>query len=361
MGSLSNTQAVPLVCKAAVVVNKGPKYELQLRTDYPVPVPAAGELLLRLNCCGLCMSDHHFMLGDWDFEMPCDCAGHEGAGFVAALGPEVNAEEWKVGDRAGIKPMYDTCHACEYCRNGMETYCDKVITTGAMKNGTYCEYVISPARYTTRIPNNVADEVAAPTMCSGATIYAALKASKARAGQWVVVPGAGGGVGHQALGYGRALGLRLIAVDTGVEKEEMCLELGAEAFIDFKKCADVEAEVKRLTGGGAHAVIVTGGTAAAYKSATMLLRKGGVQVCVGLPPVGAAIAGADPLHIIMNKITILGSLVGSKSDVDESLDFIARGLVKPRITVLPFEKFSEGLKMLVEGRAAGRVVIDYNL
>lgn len=143
-------------------------------------------------------------------------------------------------------------------------------------------------------------------MCSGSTIYTALKNSKARAGQWVVIPGAGGGVGHQGLIFGKALGLRMLAVDTGDDKRKMCLELGAEAFVDFKTSENVSAEVHKITGGGGHAVIVTGGTAGAYASAPGLVRKNGVIVAIGLPKAGTAVAGTDPLHLIFNKLTIIG-------------------------------------------------------
>lgn len=114
---------------------------------------------------------------------------------------------------------------------------------------------------------------------------------------WVVIPGAGGGVGHQGVIYGKLMGFRMIGIDTGADKESLVLGLGAEAFIDFKTCTDVAAEVHRITGGGAHAVVVTGGTASAYASAPALLRVKGVQVCVGLPTAGTAIAGGDPLFV----------------------------------------------------------------
>ncbi|KAL8278865.1 hypothetical protein RQP46_008736 [Phenoliferia psychrophenolica] len=312
---MSTAIVIPKVCKAAVVRNPGPDYTLETIEDCPVPVPGPGQLLLRLNVTGLCS-----------------------AGAVVALGPGVDPEVWKIGDRAGIKPFWDVCH-----------------------DGSYCEYIVSPARYTSRIPDGLADEIAGPIMCSGSTMYAALRASKAQAGEWVVIPGGGGGVGHMGTQYGKALGLRILAIDTSDEKREMCLSLGAEAFIDFKTCPDVAEEVKRITGGGAHGVIVTGGTASAYASAPYFLRKGGVQVCVGLPPVGTAMAGMDPFFLIFLKLTITGSLVAGQQHVKEALDLAARGFIKPKITVLPFKKFPEGMKMLVKSEVAGRIVINYNL
>lgn len=93
-------------------------------------------------------------------------------------------------------------------------------------------------------------------------MYAALLRSEARIGQWVAIPGGGGGVGSIGLQLGKAMGLRMIAIDTGDEKKQLCLNNGAEAFIDFRTTKDVVEEVNAITNGGAHAVIVTGSTAA---------------------------------------------------------------------------------------------------
>ncbi|KAK4053173.1 hypothetical protein OIV83_001908 [Microbotryomycetes sp. JL201] len=339
MPAETNGHSIPSVGLAACVKDPGPNYSLDLRKDYPVPEPGRGQLLLKLNMTGLCMSDHHGMLGDFGLPMT----------FVK-IGEGV--EGWNVGDRGGIKPIY--------CREGLETHCDKGKPAGVVVDGTYCQYTLSPARYTTRIPEGVPDELAAPTMCSGVTIYTAIKNSKVRAGQWLVIPGAGGGVGHQGIQYGKAMGIRVIAVDTGADKEQMCLELGAEKFIDFKTSPDVVKEVFAVTGVGAHAVIVTGGTASAYKTGPAFLRKGGVMVGIGLPTAGTAVAGTDPLHLIFHKLTIVGSLTGNMKDTDEALDFVARGLIKPVVQVLPFEQFKEGMSKLATSQVAGRVVIDYN-
>lgn len=126
-------------------------------------------------------------------------------------------------------------------------------------------------------------------------------------------------------------------------------------------CKDVPAEVKRITGEGCQGVVVTGGTAAAYSSAPALLRKCGVQVCVGLPAAGTAMAGADPVLLCFYKLSILGSLVGGQEDVDEALDFAARGLIKPKITILPFAQLPEGVARLAKSQVAGRLVVDFNL
>jgi D-arabinose 1-dehydrogenase-like Zn-dependent alcohol dehydrogenase len=124
--------------------------------------------------------------------------------------------------------------------------------------GSYKQYVKSPERYTTIIPEGVSDYVAGPIMCSASTIYTSLKTASLRPGQWAVFPGGGGGVGIQGVQLAEAMGLRPIVVDTGEDKEKLAKGLGAEHFVDFKKVEDVAAEIIKITDGvGAHGVFVT--------------------------------------------------------------------------------------------------------
>ncbi|GAA6026874.1 hypothetical protein JCM8097_005925 [Rhodosporidiobolus ruineniae] len=354
----ASASPVPQFCKAAVCKNPGKSFTLELVEDYPVPTPGPGQLLLKLNCTGICHSDVGIMRCDIGLNMICNCAGHEGAGVVAAVGEGV--DNWKVGDRAGIKPLWDVCHECMHCRGGDEGLCPKLVPTGGVVDGSYAEYVISPARYTTRIPDSVPDKYAAPAMCSGTTMYTAIKRSGIRSGQWLVIPGGGGGVGHWGIPFAKAQGMRVVVVDTGADKRELCTRLGAEAFVDFKEVENTADEVVKVTGGGAHVVIVVGGTATAYKTAPDFLRPGGTQICIGLPTAGTAIAGADPVAMIFKKLTIKGSLTGNQVDADEALDFVARGLVTPQVTVRPFREFLQAFEDFRAAKVAGRLVIDFN-
>lgn len=154
--------------------------------------------------------------------------------------------------------------------------------------------------------------------------------SAVKPGQWIVVLGAGGGLGHLAIQYARAMGMRVIAVDGGEAKQKLCLELGAEQFIDIQKTNDVKGEVKKTTTYGAHGVVVTAANRIAYESAPFLLRPRGTMVAVGLPKDKLAIVGAAPMLIVMMQLNIVGSVVGSSMEIDEALDFTARGLVRVR-------------------------------
>lgn len=124
-------------------------------------------------------------------------------------------------------------------------------------SGSYKQYITSPERYTTLIPDGVSDYLAGPIMCSASTAYTSIKTSGLRPGQFAIFPGGGGGVGIQAVQLAVAMGIRAIVVDTGDERRQMCKKYGAEAFVDFMETKDTVAEVVKMTEGGAHGVFVT--------------------------------------------------------------------------------------------------------
>lgn len=230
-------------------------------------------------------SDIHYMLHDLPIPpmstFGVRSPGHEGAGVVVKIGS--NVTNWKVGDRAGIKPAYDACFNCELCWTGKETYCDESPQIGLQFPGSYQQYLLSPARYTQRIPDGVDDFAAGPIMCSGSTIYCSLKESGLKPGDWAVFPGAGGGVGHMGVQLAKAMGMRVVGVDGGDEKKALCMKLGCEAFVDFTKVKDVAEEVVKICDGkGAHGIFVTATSGSAYASAPMMARIGGKIMCIGL-------------------------------------------------------------------------------
>jgi len=353
---------IPKKCKAGVVVNEGPDFRVEVQM-VDVPEPKDNEVLIRLNATGLCMSDVHFMMNDWAVppmsQFGTRCAGHEGAGVVVKLGKNVTG--WKVGDRAGVKPLWDVCHNCEECWNGRENYCQKGVYTGLVATGTYQQYITSPAMYTSRIPDGVSDEVAGPIMCSASTMHRALVDSGLKPGQWVVFPGGGGGVGIQGVQLAKAMGMRPIVVDSGPAKKDLSTKMGAEAFIDFKEHKDVGAAVKEVADGiGAHGVLVT--AYQSYKDAFSFIgdRIGGRIMCIALPPAGQVVLGTDPNLYVFKNIHIIGTLVGTMQDTAAALDYAKRGMLKQICEVRPMSQMPESVQQLRRGEIAGRVVIDFN-
>ncbi|KAK0108606.1 hypothetical protein ONS95_003402 [Cadophora gregata] len=353
---------IPKTCKAGVCVNEGPDFRVEIQ-DVPVPEPGPNDLLLRLNATGLCMSDVHFMLHDWNVPamstFGVKCAGHEGAGVVVKVGS--NVRNWKVGDRAGIKPLLDVCGMCECCWEGRENYCQGGVYTGLAATGSYQQYVVSPAKYTSPIPDGVSDYIAGPIMCSASTMHRALIDSGLKVGQWVVFPGGGGGVGIQGVQLAKAMGMRPIVIDTGAQKKNLSIEMGAEEFVDFKDVEDVAAEVKRVAGGvGAHGVIVTAYQAYANAISYIADRVGGVIVCVALPPKDTVTIGGDPSHFAFRNLKVIGSLVGTMQDTAKALEYAQRGLLKQICEVRGLSQMPESVQQLRRGEVAGRIVIDFN-
>ncbi|CAG8162066.1 unnamed protein product [Penicillium salamii] len=387
---MSDQFEIPTHCKAGVVVNEGPNFHLEVQM---VPVPEPGkkassdhgsfmlylgisgletnlsihagpdDILIRLNYTGICSSDIHMMQGDLGLPpmstFGVRSPGHEGAGVVVKLGS--NVKNFQLGDRAGIKPIMNTCGSCVHCWDDKETYCKGAIHAGLMVAGTYQQYLVSPARYASPIPNGVPDEVAAPIMCSASTIYRSLVESSIRSGAWVVFPGGGGGVGIQGVQLAKAVGMRPIVVDTGEAKRKLALEMGAEAFIDFKEVTDASKAVIDIADGvGAHGVFVT--APAAYKTAISFVggRIGSVIMCIGLPAAGSTVLGTDPCEYIFKNLTIKGTLVGSRKDTAMALDFARRGMLRQICEVYPVNRMPEAVDKLRRGEVAGRLVINFN-
>ncbi|KAF1351818.1 alcohol dehydrogenase [Delphinella strobiligena] len=361
-GNGNNSASIPTTQNAAVRVGSGDSATAPVKS-VPVEQPGSGQILVKINWSGLCASDKSLLHDEWSSfgiamaEATKGIVGHEGAGVVVAVGSDVQ-NLWKVGDRAGIKWVASICGICEMCTNGKdELHCSKQVNSGFTAAGTFQEYCLTDGKYATRIPEGVTDEEAGPIMCGGVTAYTACKRSAVRPGQWIVLPGAGGGLGHFAVQYAKVMGMRVIAIDGGKEKEELCRRLGAEEFIDFTTCKDVIAEVMRITIYGAHGVLVTAASKEGYASAPMMLRPGGTMVAVGLPTSPNILAGAPPIVLCMRKLNIVGSVVGTLKDVEEALAFTARGLVHPILTKGTLHDVDQFCQLLKAGKLSGRAVV----
>lgn len=358
----TTSPSIPSHCKAGVVLNEGPDFHVQVE-DVPVPTPGDNDVLIKLNVTGLCSSDLHLMAGDLGTPpmsaFGVRSPGHEGAGVVVQVG--ANVTNFRVGDRAGVKPVTDTCNACELCWDDKETYCKDIVLTGLAATGSYQQYVVSPARYTQPIPDGIPDELAAPIMCSASTIYRSLRESGLKSGDWAVFPGGGGGVGIQGVQLARAMGMRPVVVDTGDAKRALALDKGAEAFVDFRETKDVaQAVIDAADGIGAHGVFVT--APQAYTSAISYVgnRVGAVVMCIGLAPAGTIVLGDDPNTFIFKNLTVKGTLVASRRDVAETLDYARRGVLKPVCEVYPISRMPEAIGRLKKGDVPGRIVVNFN-
>ena len=235
---------------------------------------------------------------------------------------------------------------------GGETRCLEQLNSGRKIDGTFAEFALVPFRYLITIPEGPEDEELAPILCGGVTIYKGLKICGATPGQWVVISGAGGGVGALGIQYSKAMGYRTIAIDAGKEKEEYCLGLGAEVYIDLTTIPEVGSQVCEVTGGrgtGAAAVLVTAGSGQAYQDALKMLGPFGTLVCIGIPP-PSQLVNFHPLQFIDLGIRIIGSAVGTRIEIREAISFVERGLVKPTIQMTTLEQLSEVGEQIAQGK-----------
>ncbi|KAI0642618.1 GroES-like protein [Trametes meyenii] len=350
---------IPKTQKAAIV--EATDAPLKLVDNHPVKQPedlAPGECLVELDCSGVCHTDLHARKGDWPIpaKLPL-IGGHEGVGRIVAIGQHTQNSPVKVGDRVGIKWLAYSCLDCEPCRKGLEQSCLKGQYSGFTVDGTFSQYVVSWVTHVTPIPDNLSSAEAASILCAGITVYRAIKYSKATIGDWIVLPGAGGGLGHLAVQYAVAMGLRVVAVDTGAEKKELVTKLGAEKWVDFRETKDLVKDIVEATDGyGAHAAVVTAANGQAYAQAVDYLRMGGTLMVVGLP--ARANLSADIFFTVVKSINIIGSYVGNRQDAREALEIAARGKVKCFYQLKSLAALSDTYEALAEGKIVGRIVLD---
>lgn len=334
--------------KAAVVRTFGQPLTIE---ELDVPRPAAGEVLIKIQACGVCHTDLHAAEGDWPVKPnPPFIPGHEGVGFVAAAGAGVT--HVKEGDRVGIPWLYSACGHCEHCLGGWETLCEAQQNAGYSVNGSFAEYALGNAGYLGHLPRNIGFAEIAPVLCAGVTVYKGLKVTDTQPGDWVVISGIGG-LGHMAVQYAKAMGLNVAAVDIDDAKLKLAERLGATVTVNALS-ADPAAFLKKEIG-GAHGALITAVSPKAFEQALGMVRRGGTVSLVGLPP------GEFPLDIfgmVLNGITVRGSIVGTRLDLQESLAFAEQSKVAATVASDRLENINDIFARMHAGTIEGRVVLD---
>lgn len=339
---------MPKTMKAAVVRQFGKPLTID---EVPIPEPGPGEIQVKIQASGVCHTDLHAAEGDWPVKpSPPFIPGHEGVGFVSAVGQGVR--HVKEGDRVGVPWLYTACRHCRHCLGGWETLCTSQKNTGYSVNGGFAEYVIADPEYVGHLPANVPFPEIAPVLCAGVTVYKGLKVTDTKPGDWVVISGVGG-LGHMAVQYARAMGLNVAAVDIDDAKLELARRLGATLTVNARD-EDPAAIITREIG-GAQGVLVTAVSPKAFEQAIGMVARGGTVSLNGLPP------GTFPLDIfgmVLNGITVRGSIVGTRLDLQESLDFAAAGQVKATIATAPLDDINDVFDRMRNGQIEGRIVLD---
>jgi propanol-preferring alcohol dehydrogenase len=336
--------------KAAVVREFGKPLTID---EVPVPEAGDGMIQVKVVASGVCHTDLHAAEGDWPVKpTPPFIPGHEGVGFVSGVGRSV--KHVKEGDRVGVPWLYTACGHCKHCLGGWETLCTSQQNTGYSVNGGFAEYVVADPNYVGHLPKDIDFAEIAPVLCAGVTVYKGLKVTDTKPGDWVVISGIGG-LGHMAVQYARAMGLNVAAVDIDDEKLAFARKLGATLTVNAATESDPAAYIKRETDGGAQGVLVTAVSPKAFEQAIGMTARGGTVSLNGLPP------GSFPLDIfgmVLDGITVRGSIVGTRLDLQESLDFAARGQVKATIHKAKLEDVNDIFARMHKGQIEGRMVME---
>lgn len=371
---------IPPTQTAVVVKHAGKDWVVEVDHSFPVPKLEAGQALVRLSYTGVCHSDLSGINGGWDRKIVCDVPGHEGVGRIIAYHADADRSSVPaLGTRVGVPLIRRPCTTCDVCRlpDG-EVMCPNTGFHGLHCDGTYQQYIAVYTSYLVPLPESASassstntattttasepvaveeDALLAPVLCGGVTAYKALKKSGAKSGDWVVVAGAGGGLGSFAVQYAVAMGMRVIGIDAGEEKRQATLRLGATAFVDYRVEKDVTSKVLEVTGGsGAKAVLVLAPVEATYNESLRYVAYQGCIVCVGIPHEDVRMA-VPPGLLMHRDIAIRGSMVGTRDDIAEALDYVVRGAVKPDVVVHPIGDIVDIYKRMERNEVIGRAVL----
>lgn len=333
--------------KAAVVHAFGQPLQIE---EVPVPPVPPGQILVKVVASGVCHTDLHAADGDWPVKPSLPfIPGHEGVGHVAKVGAGVTYV--KEGDRVGVPWLHTACGHCEFCITGWETLCDHQQMTGYTVNGGYAEYVLADPSYVGKLPDTLDFAPAAPVLCAGVTVYKGLKMLECKAGDWVVISGIGG-LGHMAVQYAKAMGFHVIGVDIADDKLALAKTLGADVVINALTEDPIQLVQQQLR--GAHGVLVTAVSRAAFAQAVGMLHKRGTMALVGLPPGNFELPIFD---VVLNAKTVRGSIVGTRKDLQEALDFAGEGKVTTHYSTDRLENINAIFNTMKKGAIDGRIVM----
>lgn len=328
----------------AIQITK-PQGPLEL-VERPIPIPAAGQVRIKVQACGICHSDSIIKEGLMGVQFP-RVPGHEVAGTIDAVGTGV--KRFAVGQKVGVGWHGGYCGDCDNCRRGDFFACVTGQVTGLTFDGGYADYMLAPASAVARMPDDLSAVEAAPLMCAGITTFNALRNCGARPGDVVAILGLGG-LGHLGVQYAAKMGFHTIGIARGKDKEPLAKELGAAVYID-SQAEDPAKALQKL--GGAAAIIATV-TAADAMSAT----QGGLAVNGSLLVVGAtASLKADAMSLLLGRRSIKGWNSGTSIDSEDTLNFSSRTNIRSMNEIFPLEKAPEAYDRMISGKARFRVVL----
>jgi alcohol dehydrogenase, propanol-preferring len=323
--------------------------------DVPMPQIGPDEVLVHTRACGICGTDLHIRDG-WGYtpKLPF-VMGHEPAGLVVEVGPNVSG--FKTGDHV-VPNIFFSCGHCFYCRTNRETQCTSLDgILGVLKYpGGYGEYFKIPGRQLFHLPAHVPFTEGSIIADAVVTSVHAVKRGRVRQGETVMVIGVGG-CSAAAIQICKAYGANVVCVVRSSQKEKRAKELGADKVLNSRE-VDVPIAVKDLTSGfGVECVIDGVGNEETLKEGVNSLCHGGRLVILGYTQERYPL---DPRQVAVHELEVIGTRSGGRQDTVESIQFVADKRWKPIVTdIFPIEKVEEAHQLMREAKALGRIVLTH--
>lgn len=335
--------------KAAVLKNFGKPLVIEER---PIPEPGPGEVLVKVMASGLCVSDIHIQDGIIGTVRLPYTPGHELAGIIAEVGPGVTRV--KTGDH--VTAAIDIiCGHCRYCRTGRTNLCTSLVRIGFERDGSHEEYCVIPEDNAFKVADWIPFEQVTGFPDAVGCMYNAIKnRAKVKPGDRVLILGTGG-LGMNAIQLAKVFGAEVYATSRQPEKLRISLEMGADAAINTRE-KDLYEEIVRLTGGGMCDVVIDNiGIKGSINDALKLVCPGGKVIVTGY---NDPYFEADYQDVMKFEKEIIGMRGMTRQDLAEVIRLVETKKVVPYVyKTIPFEKINEGMQMLRDGSAKGRVVL----
>lgn len=318
--------------------------------------PTPHDVEIDILYCGVCHSDLHTARNEWhSTTYPC-VPGHEIVGRIVRVGDHVS--KFKVGDLAAVGCMVDSCRQCDYCKEGLEQYCEEGNTgtynspdkhLGTHTYGGYSESIVVDEAFVLRVPPNLDPAATAPLLCAGITTYSPLKHWNVGPGKKVGVVGLGG-LGHMGVKIAKAMGAEVIVFTTSQSKFEDASRLGADDVVLSKDEAQMARYIGKL-----HFVLDAVAAQHDINAYLNLLRVDGSLALVGAPEEPLPVAA---FSLIPYRRSFAGSMIGGIAETQEMLDFCGRHNIVSDIELIDIQQINEAYERMLKGDVKYRFVID---
>jgi len=314
------------------------------------------DVTFKVAYCGVCHSDLHQVRNEWKNSQYPMVPGHEIVGTVLEVGSEV--KNFAVGDRVGVGCMVWSCQQCDSCSKDQEQYCEKVVWTynsiyldGSPTFGGYSSLMVCDQRFIVKIPENLPFDAAAPLLCAGITVYSPMHYFQmTEPGKSLGVVGLGG-LGHMAVKFGKAFGLKVTVISTSPKKEKEAKEyLGADHFLISKDEKQMQDAAKSLD-----YIIDTVAADHPLLPLISLLKVNGKLVLVGMPEKPLSL---PPVALTSGRKFVGGSAIGGIKETQEMLDFCGKHNITCMIENIPIDYVNTAMERLGKGDVKYRFVIN---